>query len=101
MDPWLTLGRNYEKCLAMLTDPAGQGKGTGRELIAFAEVRIAKVSPAVFMCVSSFNPRARALYERLGYEYVGELKAYVATGYSENLLWKRSKSWNEFPQYRP
>lgn len=77
-------------------DRASQSRGTGTELIAFAEARIAKVSPAVFLCVSSFNPRARALYARLGYEYVGELKDYVAAGYSEHLMWKRSKPWNEF-----
>jgi len=132
MDPWLTLGRTYDKCLATLLDPVreayvfeadgaikgliivvvtgafigyiqtiavapeAQSQGVGAKLIAFAEARIARVSPAVFLCVSSFNPRARALYERLGYEFVGELKDYVAAGYSEYVMWKHSGPLNQF-----
>lgn len=42
-----------------------------------------------FLCVSSFNPRARALYERLGYELIGELKDFVIDGASELLMRKR------------
>jgi len=38
--------------------------------------------------VSSFNPRARALYERLGYEMIGELKDYLIEGASELLMRK-------------
>jgi RimJ/RimL family protein N-acetyltransferase len=42
----------------------------------------------VFLCVSSFNERARALYEQLGYETVGELRDYVVRGQSEWLMRK-------------
>ena len=42
----------------------------------------------MFLCVSSFNPRARALYERLGYELVRELTDYIVAGHSELLLRK-------------
>ena len=42
----------------------------------------------MFLCVSSFNTRARALYERLGYQVVGELRDYVVRGHSEWLLRK-------------
>jgi RimJ/RimL family protein N-acetyltransferase len=38
--------------------------------------------------VSSFNERARALYTRLGYETVGELRDYIVRGHSEWLLRK-------------
>jgi ribosomal protein S18 acetylase RimI-like enzyme len=38
--------------------------------------------------VSSFNPRARELYERLGYEFIGELKDYLVRGHSELLMRK-------------
>ena len=65
-----------------------RGGGIGTRLIAFAEERIFRDSPNVFMCVSSFNSRARGLYERLGYELVGELRNYIVSGYSEYLLRK-------------
>jgi ribosomal protein S18 acetylase RimI-like enzyme len=57
-------------------------------LLEFAEQRILKESPNVFMCVSSFNHGARRLYERQGYKVVGELTDYIVEGYSEILLRK-------------
>lgn len=69
-------------------DPEARSLGIGTELIAFAEKRIFAETPNVFLCVSSFNPRARALYERLGYELVGELKNYAIEGASELLMRK-------------
>jgi ribosomal protein S18 acetylase RimI-like enzyme len=39
--------------------------------------------------VSSFNPRAQALYRRHGYQYVGEIADYVVAGHSELLFHKR------------
>jgi ribosomal protein S18 acetylase RimI-like enzyme len=68
--------------------PAAQRQGLGQLLVAWAEERIHRVSPNVFICVSSFNTRARVLYERLGFEYVGTLKDYVVAGYDEILLRK-------------
>ena len=68
-----------------------RGKGLGSRLIDFAEARIFRDSPNVFICVSSFNDRARALYERLGYSVVGELRDYVVQGHSEWLL-RKSRS---------
>ena len=65
-----------------------RGKGLGTALIAFAERRILREQPNVFICASSFNPGARRLYERLGYEVVGELKDFVVRGHSEFLLRK-------------
>jgi ribosomal protein S18 acetylase RimI-like enzyme len=62
--------------------------GLGRRLIWFAEQRIFRDSPNVFLCVSSFNPRARQLYERLGYETVGELHDYIVRDHSEWLMRK-------------
>jgi ribosomal protein S18 acetylase RimI-like enzyme len=71
-------------------DPRFRGKGIGTELIAFAEDRIFRVSPNVFICVSSFNDRARALYERLGYTYVGALTDYFVRGHDE-LLFRKTR----------
>jgi ribosomal protein S18 acetylase RimI-like enzyme len=68
--------------------PDHRGRGLGSRLVAFAEERILRESPNVFMCVSSFNHGARRLYERLGYRVVGELTDYIVRGHSEILLRK-------------
>lgn len=68
--------------------PEARGSGIGTELIRFAEERIFSTYPNVFLCVSSFNPRARALYERLGYQLIGELRDFLISGQSEFLLRK-------------
>ena len=65
-----------------------RSQGLGSELLAFAEERIFREFKNVFLCVSSFNPRARALYERLGYETVGPLRDFVIAGHDEILLRK-------------
>jgi ribosomal protein S18 acetylase RimI-like enzyme len=76
--------------------PESRSQGLGTALIALAEDRIFRVSPNVFMCVSSFNPAARRLYERLGYSAVGRLRAYVVPEHDEILLRKTRGSWTEF-----
>jgi ribosomal protein S18 acetylase RimI-like enzyme len=68
--------------------PEARGKGLGTKLIEFAEERIFRETPNVFICSSSFNPRAQKLYERLGYEAVGKLKDFIIPGHSEILLRK-------------
>jgi [ribosomal protein S18]-alanine N-acetyltransferase len=68
--------------------PEHRGRGLGSRLVAFAEERIFRDSPNVFLCVSSFNPRARDLYLRLGYQEVGELADFIVPGHSEILLRK-------------
>lgn len=73
---------------AICVAPAARAQGIGTRLIDFAESRIWQVSPNVFLCVSDFNPRARALYERRGYQLVGELKEYLIAGHSELLMRK-------------
>lgn len=123
-EPWLTLGRDYETALALLTNPAkeryllrhagtpvgflildltgpfkgyiqticmapeARGRGFGSKALQWAEERIFRESPNVFMCVSSFNAGARRLYERLGFEVVGTLREYVIRGQDELLLRK-------------
>ncbi len=124
-DPWVTLGRKFEDCLArcrrseyallvarradrtcgfVLLHPAGvagspyvasiataaevRGSGVGSALLRYAE-RFYPEARHIFLCVSSFNTRARQLYERRGYEVVGELKDYVIEGASEVLMYKR------------
>jgi ribosomal protein S18 acetylase RimI-like enzyme len=84
----------YIQTVAVRSDLRGGGIGT--RLIAFAERRIFRDSPNVFMCVSSFNSRARELYERLGYTLVGELPDYIVRGHSEFLLRKSIAPLNDF-----
>jgi ribosomal-protein-alanine N-acetyltransferase len=69
-------------------DPRMRGQGLGSTLLEFAEQRILRVAPNIFMCVSSFNEGARRLYQRLGYKVVGELTDYIVEGHSEILLRK-------------
>ena len=76
--------RGYIQTVAVM--PEWRNQGIGSRLIRFAEERIFRDFPNVFMCVSSFNKNAQRLYARLGYERVGELKDYVVAGHSEILL---------------
>jgi [ribosomal protein S18]-alanine N-acetyltransferase len=85
----------YIRTVAVRAD--WRSRGLGRRLIGFAEERIFHESPNVFLCVSSFNPRARALYERLGYETVGELRDYIVRGHSE---WLMRKSLGPHAEFR-
>ena len=81
---------------SIVVEPSQRGRGVGSELMAFAETRIFAGSPNVFLCVTSFNDRARALYERLGYRYVGELSDFFVRGVSELLYRKTRGPWTEF-----
>jgi [ribosomal protein S18]-alanine N-acetyltransferase len=65
-----------------------RGRGVGTRLLDFAEARIFRDTSNVFLCVSSFNPRARVLYERRGYRAVGELTEFIVPGHSEFLMRK-------------
>ena len=131
-EPWITLRRDADAALAILTDPGresyvaflegelvgfiilvmhgafvgyiqsvcvapGQRSlGLGRRLMAFAEERIFRETPNVFLNVASFNPEAQRLYERLGYEVVGELRDYIVPGHSEILMRKSTGPLAEF-----
>jgi ribosomal protein S18 acetylase RimI-like enzyme len=68
--------------------PGQRGNGIGSALLEYAEQRILREAPNVFVCVSSFNSGARRLYERLGYAVVGELRDYIVKDHSEILLRK-------------
>ena len=68
--------------------PDWRQRGLGARMMAFAEERIFRQSPNVFLCVSHFNQRAQTFYERLGYRRIGELENYLQTGSAEILLRK-------------
>jgi ribosomal protein S18 acetylase RimI-like enzyme len=131
-EPWITLRRDYDASLKILTDPSREvslamvgdeivgftiltmhgafvgylqsvcvapqwrGKGFGSKLMDYVEKRILSETPNVFICVSSFNGRVQKLYERRGYEVVGELKNWIVPGHSEILLRKTIAPLTEF-----
>jgi ribosomal-protein-alanine N-acetyltransferase len=76
--------------------PDWRCRGIGTRMIAWAEERIFRLSPNVFLCVSSFNTRAQRFYERLGYQRVGELPDFVVRGFSEILMRKTRGPLLEF-----
>jgi [ribosomal protein S18]-alanine N-acetyltransferase len=73
-----------------------RGRGLGSALLQWAEDRIFRSSPNVFICVSSFNPGARRLYERRGFELVGVLRELLVPGHDEILLRKTRGTWTDF-----
>jgi [ribosomal protein S18]-alanine N-acetyltransferase len=84
----------YLQTIAVM--PEWRNAGIGSQLIKFAEARIFREAPNVFICVSSFNLQAQRFYARLGYERVGELKNYVVAGHAEFLLRKTIAPLTEF-----
>jgi len=78
--------RGYVRTLCVF--PAARGKGLGTRLMEQAEERIFAECRDLFICYSSFNPRAGALYRRMGYEQVGEFTDYLIPGASEIFLRK-------------
>ncbi len=101
-DTWLALGSEeiagvaviqmkgactgYLKSIAV--KQAWRHKHVGGRLMDLVEEKIFKVHNNVFLCVSSFNTRARRFYQQRGYEEVGVLKDYLVKGYDEILMRK-------------
>lgn len=65
-----------------------RSRGVGRALLARVEARVFEETPNVFLCVSSFNPRARDFYEANGYRHVGTVPDYVVAGHDELIMRK-------------
>ncbi len=78
--------KGYVKSICVT--PCRRGFGVGAALMTYAEDRIFRETPNVFLCVSDFNVGALRFYTRLGYETVGELRDYVVAGRSEILMRK-------------
>lgn len=81
--------------------PEHRNRGVGTAALRWAEERIFRESPNVFLCVSDFNQGARRLYEREGYEFVGELRDFLVPGKSELLYRKTRGSWSDYMQSPP
>lgn len=94
----VTLIKGYISALAVHRDFRSQGIGT--QLLRFAQQRIFRESPNVFICASSFNERAQRLYAREGFERIGELKDLIVPGHSEILHRKTRGAWSTFTPAR-
>ena len=77
--------------------PECRHRGVGNALIRFAEQRIFRETPNVFLCVSSFNTTAQRFYEQLGYKRIGEIEDYVVEGHSEFLMRKTLGPLADYP----
>jgi ribosomal-protein-alanine N-acetyltransferase len=71
-------------------------QGIGGKFMEYLERRIFSEQPNVFICVSSFNPDAKRLYEELGYETIGALNDYIVRGHSEILMRKSIAPLSEY-----
>src|SRR5258706_7563187 len=78
--------------------PECRHQGVGGKLIQFAEERIFRETPNVFLCVSSFNIDAQRFYEQMGYKRIGEIEAYLIEGHSGLLM---RKNLGPVADYRP
>ena len=86
LDPRGLAGSPYLKSIAVAA--TYRNRQIGATLLAFAEDLFRKENRHFFLCVSSFNTRARNFYERNGYHPVGELKDYLIPGESEIIMYK-------------
>ena len=76
---------------------AYRSKGFGKKLLQFCEERILKISPNIFICVSSFNNGAIKLYYEFGFKLIGELDNFVKEGFTELLMRKTFGPMIDYP----
>ncbi len=76
--------------------PEFRNRGIGTSLLKFSEERLFKISPNVFICVSSFNHNAQRLYASLGFEKIGIVTDMFVEGYDEYILRKTTGSYSNF-----
>ncbi len=70
-------------------DPDCKGQGIGKRLMLAAEEIVALVSDDMFLTVSDFNTSAQAFYQKLGYDFVGEIPNYVQPNITEKIMRKK------------
>jgi ribosomal-protein-alanine N-acetyltransferase len=73
-----------------------RNRGLGSQVLEWAEKRIFRDSPNVFLCVSSFNADAQRLYVRRGFERIGLLRRFVVDEHDEVLFRKTLGPWKAF-----
>lgn len=69
-----------------------RGLGIGKQLMIYFEENASEyASTKFFLTVDDFNPRAKKLYENLGYHCVGELPDFYKEGINCYLMMKRKE----------
>lgn len=64
--------------------------GIGHQMLeTFEKISRALGARNIFICVSAFNPRARALYTSFGFKKIALIPGMVVNGIDENMLMKR------------
>ena len=66
-----------------------RNKGIGKGLFSFFEKLAFPPYSKAFLTVADFNPDAMRLYERLGYQKVGEIPGLYKAGVTEYLMMKK------------
>ncbi|MGF7060655.1 GNAT family N-acetyltransferase [Brassicibacter mesophilus] len=61
--------------------------GIGKDLLSYFEMILAK-STKVFLVVADFNPKAKLLYQKVGYKEVGVIPNLYKGGVTEYLMMK-------------
>ena len=62
--------------------------GIGRKLLKHFEETICKTSSKLFLVVAEFNPKAKQLYQSIGYKEVGIIPSLYKRGVTECLMMK-------------
>jgi ribosomal-protein-alanine N-acetyltransferase len=87
VDPQGLAGAPYLKAIAV--DAMERSGGAGSAILDHVESRWGGPAGNLFLCVSSFNDRARALYERRGFTAIGTLEQYLTDDADEVIMRKR------------
>lgn len=80
-------GGPYLKAIAV--DAMERAAGVGSAILDHVESRWGAQAGNMFLCVSSFNEGAKALYERRGYVPIGTLEKYLVDDADEIMMRKR------------
>ena len=70
--------------------PQHRNKGIGTKLLNYFKNLAFENADKIFLTVAEFNPKARQLYESLGYLQVGFISSLYRDGVSEFLTMKKS-----------
>lgn len=71
---------------------AYRGRGIGKTLMRFFEETVFVDRSKAFLVVADFNPRAKRLYQQLGYREVGAIPGLYKQGVTESIMMKEKMS---------
>jgi len=69
--------------------PQHRNKGIGTKHLNYFENLAFENADKIFLTVADFNPKAKQLYERLGYQQVGLIPSLYRDGVNESLMMKK------------